>query len=355
MPRARRRELLSKRMLGYVNWHRGRKYVHRRDILDLLTRDIVEQKPDHIAVTGDLVNLGLPEEFLRAAEWLHHLGPPEPRDGDPRQSRRLCASAPRSGHPSLAALHGVERRRREAVPDSADAFPFVRRFGDVALIALSSAIPTMPFIAAGKIGSAQRAFLANALDRLKQANLFRVVLIHHPPLREQAGWHRGLRDARRFTRVLRQHGAELVLHGHNHEQTVHELETATGPAIVIGVPSASEAVEGRIPLPPATTNIRSRVQARAGVWRWSGARWPLRPSMSGKASAACSGRRSLDAEHHRGEQPHGAGEDADGERRDHHAHSAPRRTRLEPEPLRARRGSASAISIRSRCTISCAM
>ena len=78
-------------------------------------------------------------------------------------------------------------------------FPFVRRFGDVALVALSSAIPTMPFIAAGKIGTAQRQLLANALDRLKHAGLFRVVLIHHPPLREQAGWHRGLRDAGRFT------------------------------------------------------------------------------------------------------------------------------------------------------------
>ena len=49
-------------------------------------------------------------------------------------------------------------------PTPPERFPFVRRFGDVALIALSSAIPTMPFIAAGKIGSAQRALLANALD-----------------------------------------------------------------------------------------------------------------------------------------------------------------------------------------------
>jgi len=76
LPRARRRHLLSKRILGYVNWHRGRKYVHRREILDLLTRDLVEQNPDHVAVTGDLVNLGLPEEYLRAADWLHHLGAP---------------------------------------------------------------------------------------------------------------------------------------------------------------------------------------------------------------------------------------------------------------------------------------
>ena len=121
MPRPRRSELMSKRMLGYVNWHRGRKLVHRREILDLLTRDIIERKPDHIAVTGDLVNLGLPEEFLRAAEWLHHLGPPEPRDGDPRQSRRLCQAASRGRDQALAALHGIQCCRRIARADAADA------------------------------------------------------------------------------------------------------------------------------------------------------------------------------------------------------------------------------------------
>ena len=74
LPRARRRDLLNKRMLGYVNWHRGRKYVHRREILDVVTRDIVEQEPDQIVVTGDLVTLGLPEEFLRAADVQDGIG-----------------------------------------------------------------------------------------------------------------------------------------------------------------------------------------------------------------------------------------------------------------------------------------
>ena len=37
------------------------------------------------------------------------------------------------------------------------------------------------------------------------------------------------------------------MHGHDHAQTVQELDTATGPAIIVGVPSASEAVEGRVP------------------------------------------------------------------------------------------------------------
>ena len=238
---------MSKRMLGYVNWHRGRKYVHRREILDLITRDIVEQKPDHIAVTGDLVNLGLPEEFLRAAEWLHHLGPPSRVTAIPGNHDAYVRLHPKAGTHHWRPYMESNAAGEKLFPTPPERFPFVRRFGDVALIALSSAIPTMPFIAAGKVGSPQREFLAAALSDLARQDLFRVVLIHHPPLRAQAGWHRGLRDAGKITKILRDHGAELVLHGHNHAQTVHELETATGPAFVIGVPSASEAVEGRIP------------------------------------------------------------------------------------------------------------
>lgn len=264
MPRAKRHELLSKRMIGYVNWHRGRKYVHRREILDLITRDIVERKPDHIAVTGDLVNLGLPEEFLRAAEWLHHLGPPAKVTAIPGNHDAYVRLHPEAGTRHWLPFMEANDAGEALFPTPATRFPFVRRFGDVALIALSSAMPTMPFIAAGKIGSPQRELLGNALDKLAREGLFRVLLIHHPPLRLQAGWHRGLRDAGKFKKVLQQHGAELVLHGHNHEQTVLEFPTATGPAIIVGVPSASEAVEGRIP----TARYNEYAIAReGGGWR----------------------------------------------------------------------------------------
>jgi 3',5'-cyclic AMP phosphodiesterase CpdA len=247
MPLVKRRDLMSKRMLGYVNWHRGRKFVHRREILDIITSDVVEQNPDHIAVTGDLVNLGLPEEFLRAAEWLNDLGPPSRVTAIPGNHDAYVRLHPEAGTFHWRPYMEANEEGAELFPTPATRFPFVRRFGDVALVATSSAIPTMPFIAGGKIGSVQRELLASALDELARAGLFRVVLIHHPPLRHQAGWHRGLRDADKFTRVLKQHGAELVLHGHIHAQTVHELSTATGTALVVGVPSASEAVEGRIP------------------------------------------------------------------------------------------------------------
>lgn len=264
LPKVKRRDLMSKRMLGYVNWHRGRKYVHRREILDLVTRDIVEQAPDHIAVTGDLVNLGLPEEFLRAADWLHHLGPPDKVTAIPGNHDAYVRLHPEAGTGHWRPYMEANDAGEALFPTPPERFPFVRRFGEVALIALSSAIPTMPFIAAGKVGSPQRELLGQALDMLKAAGLFRVVLIHHPPLRVQAGWHRGLRDAGKFKKVLQQHGAELILHGHNHEQTVLEFPTATGPTLIVGVPSASEAVEGRA---PAARYNQYGIARNRGGWR----------------------------------------------------------------------------------------
>jgi 3',5'-cyclic AMP phosphodiesterase CpdA len=254
MPRIKRRHLLSKRILGYVNWHRGRKHMHRREILDLLTRDLIERKPDHIAVTGDLVNLGVPEEYLRAADWLHHLGPPEQVTAIPGNHDAYVRI-----HPDTSTRHWrpymVSNEVGEALhPTPEGGFPFVRRIGDIGIIALSSAIPTMPFIAAGRLGKAQLESLAKALDRLGREGLFRVVLIHHPPLPGQMGWTHGLRDARQLREVLKTHGVELVLHGHKHAQTVNELETVSGPAIIVGVPSASEAVEGQGPTRGARYN-----------------------------------------------------------------------------------------------------
>ena len=264
MPHAKRRHLLSKRILGYVNWHRGRKLVHRREFLDALTRDLLERKPDHVAVTGDLVNLGLPEEFLRAADWLHHLGKTDDVTVIPGNHDAYVRLHPdtstRHWHPYMESNAAGEALF--ATPD--DGFPFVRRLGDIGIVALSSAIPTMPFVAAGKLGKPQLDYLASALDTLGREGLFRVVLIHHPPLPGQAGWARGLRDAKKLREVLKAHGAELVLHGHDHAQTVHELETVSGPAIVVGVPSASEAIEGRA---PAARYNEYNIERAGNGWR----------------------------------------------------------------------------------------
>ena len=76
MPMPRPIELVGKRAIGYLNWRRKRHAVHRRDVLAALVADMHAQTPDHIAVTGDLVNIALPAEFIEARTWLESIGAP---------------------------------------------------------------------------------------------------------------------------------------------------------------------------------------------------------------------------------------------------------------------------------------
>ena len=66
-----------KRGLGFLNWQRGRRFVHSRDTADRLVDDMIQQDPDHVAVTGDLVNIGLPSEYEAARRWLESVGSPD--------------------------------------------------------------------------------------------------------------------------------------------------------------------------------------------------------------------------------------------------------------------------------------
>ena len=76
LPQPGMRELASKRLIGYINWRRSRHRIHRRDALDAITRDLHGEQPDHVAITGDLVNIALPAEFALARRWLETLGRP---------------------------------------------------------------------------------------------------------------------------------------------------------------------------------------------------------------------------------------------------------------------------------------
>src|SRR5438552_12802163 len=77
MPPPRWSELVGKRATGFVNWHRKRHRIHRADVLARVVADLKASAPDHIAVTGDLVNVSLTSEYAPAGAWLQSLGPPE--------------------------------------------------------------------------------------------------------------------------------------------------------------------------------------------------------------------------------------------------------------------------------------
>ena len=105
-------ELAGKRGLGFINWQRGRKYIHRRETLDVITRDVKAAAADHIAVTGDLVNLSLPVEYAAARAWLDNLGPPHDVTVIPgNHDAYVPPSAGRTGE-VLGRLYARRRRRR---------------------------------------------------------------------------------------------------------------------------------------------------------------------------------------------------------------------------------------------------
>ena len=54
------------------------------------------------------------------------------------------------------------------------------------LIGLSTAVPTAPFLATGHLGREQIVMLAAALERYGREGLFRVVMVHHPPISKPA-------------------------------------------------------------------------------------------------------------------------------------------------------------------------
>ena len=248
------RELINKRGLGLVNWYRKRHRHHSRDMLDAIVRDMHAQKPDHIAVTGDLVNIALDSEFARAAKWLDAVGNPQEVTLTPGNHDAYIKRV--AGH---AAQHWGEFMRGD---DGAD-FPFVRRRGPLAIVGLTTSLPTGPFMATGHLGGEQLARLAEILIALARERLFRVVLIHHPPIPNRRHYMKRLIDGPMFRALIAEHGAELVLHGHNHEQQLMWLDGPKGRIPAVGVPSASAIVSDHDE--PAAYNLYA-IDGGPGAW-----------------------------------------------------------------------------------------
>lgn len=241
-PRPRLSELIGKRAIGLVNWWRKRGRIHRGDVLARIVTDLKAQAPDHIVVTGDLANLSLPGEYPLGRAWLQSLGDPQHVTYVPGNHDAYVRGT--DGH---VLTHWGEYMRGDAEENleaRAVSFPFLQRRGPLALIGLSSAVPTGPLMATGRLGAAQTARLGEVLDASGREGAFRIVLIHHPPLSKPSRRLRRLVDAPALQATLARHGAELLLHGHDHEHVLKWLEGPSGKIPAVGVPSASERPPG---------------------------------------------------------------------------------------------------------------
>jgi 3',5'-cyclic AMP phosphodiesterase CpdA len=227
-------DFASKRFFGWLSWrvHRGR--IYRGEALDALVRDLAELAPQHVVVTGDLTNVACEEEFPQARAWLERLGGPERVSVVPGNHDAYVA-LPRERSWDLWS----DYLRSDGV--DVTEFPSVRVRGALALVGLSSAEPTPPFVASGRVGAAQLERLEKRLDELSDSHLCRVVLVHHPVMEGVVSARRALRDRAALRAVLVRTGADLVLHGHGHRTSFGEIPGPDGPIPVVGVRSASDA------------------------------------------------------------------------------------------------------------------
>jgi 3',5'-cyclic AMP phosphodiesterase CpdA len=246
----------AKRGLGFFNWQRKRRFVHQRSVVDSLIADALSLNVDHIAITGDLINLGLPSEYNGALAWLNSIASPKDVTIVPGNHDIYSTIGSDIGVMRWAPYMGAE-------PESL-AFPFVRRVGPVALIGLNSAVPTRPFFASGRLGAEQIEVASELLEKLKTDGAIRVVLIHHPPLPGLTPTRRALTDAHHFKRALERAGAELVLYGHNHAPRIDWLAAEGGAIPVICAGSASAGV-ARGPEPLACYGLYTFFKSDAGV------------------------------------------------------------------------------------------
>ena len=189
-------------MVGYVNWQRNRRRFLHDGVIDAIVADMKANAPDHIAVTGDLVNLALDREIELARLWLETLGDPHDVSVVPGNHDAYVPGALDKRLPCLGPVD--ERRRRRAAPVDRHSFPYLRVRGkrradrrDLGARHRRRSWPTASSAKTSRTGSARM------LDAAGRRGLFRVVMIHHPPVRNAVPQHKRLFGIGNFQKIVR--------------------------------------------------------------------------------------------------------------------------------------------------------
>jgi 3',5'-cyclic AMP phosphodiesterase CpdA len=257
MPEVGFRDLLGKRLTGYLNWKLKRHGELNSETLTSLVAHMREQNADFTAVTGDLVNLAMPFEIERAGNWLRALGPADRVAVCPGNHDAYVPGALEAAQDDWG-----DYMRGETLDGAV--FPFVRRIGELAVISCSSAVPTRPFLAIGKFDEAQADRLSRILKIMGEAGFYRAIMIHHPPVQELQHPSFGLKGHKLFRDVVAQNGAELILHGHTHRSSIHSIPGLGKEVPVVGVAAASAAQGGTLD-DPARYNL-FRIERNGEGW-----------------------------------------------------------------------------------------
>lgn len=245
LPPVKKRELLSKRIIGYINWQKNRRHSMNSSIFDKLIDHIQTQNIQHLIISGDLSNISTPSEFENIHNWLQQIMPsdhislvPGNHDAYIRGALNQFKIIFKDWMISNSIPSPLPT---DLQPDSQLFFPYIRVREKLAIIGISSAIAMPPFIAAGYFDNQQAKALISLLQKSKEHGLVRVVVLHHPPHFELKKWPKNLWRGNRLISILQEYGAEIVLHGHTHKASQSFIPTLDGGQIpIIGISAACE-------------------------------------------------------------------------------------------------------------------
>ena len=255
--------LRGKRRLGYLSWWRKRRHELRGEVLQQVSAAVIALRPDVIAITGDLVHLGLADEIDAACIWLDSLA---------RHTRVVLVPGNHDYYQADSMRH-VRASWFEYLglpADEADHYPVSFKHDNCFFIGLCSAYPSPFWSAAGQLGQAQLNRLRQMLDQSR--SYFRCVLIHHPPMPGVTSARKALLDAAELSELLDQYGVELVMHGHLH----HNSELLLGHRTRV---LATAAASSRTHHAPASFRVLDIETENGG--------WTIAASLYALDAAAC--------------------------------------------------------------------
>lgn len=219
------RRFLNKRLVGGANLAFKRGKSHSSTSVDIAIQRIHELGCEHLAVSGDLTNLALDEEFVAAREILERF---------PDANQRVSVVPGNHDYytPDTAWRQPLERVFSDWMESDLPSYQLDRGYpyckllsDDVALIGLNSAHPSPPFFAIGTVAAPELRSAEALLDDPKVRDRFKIVMLHHHVLpfeHSRVEYTRRLTNAEEVLSMLRWRNVDLVIHGHNHH--FHSLD-----------------------------------------------------------------------------------------------------------------------------------
>ena len=216
-------KLINKRLLGGLNIVLSKKTGYQIDVVETLFKDINEQKPDHIVITGDFTNLSLPSEFKKVKELLEKL-----------EDNNIISIIPgnhdfyieESSSNKLFQQYLGKWLISDIKTKKDSKFPYVRLLDDnIAIIALNSSIPTCFICSAGKISDFQVKEFEKLMKIPSVKNRYKIILIHHHLEKKSKfrEWMSGIRNRDEIVRLFSKYKIDLVLHGHRHRNSKYVI------------------------------------------------------------------------------------------------------------------------------------